>query len=84
MQLGPKECLIAQHDSNADAPKMRDVIRRSNILITERKKAEFSNKDIVQDLNRLLKLGSSGNSAALRKYHHELRESCGIHLNKPS
>ncbi|KAK3741792.1 hypothetical protein QZH41_001548 [Actinostola sp. cb2023] len=65
VQLGPKECLLVQHDTNADASKMHEVIRRSNVLITERKKGEFSNKDIVQDLNRLLKLGASGNSATL-------------------
>ncbi|KAL9969079.1 hypothetical protein ACROYT_G021244 [Oculina patagonica] len=65
VQLGPKECLLPQHDTSADAAKVQEVIQRSNILITERKKAEFSNKDVVQDLNRLLKLGASGNSATL-------------------
>jgi len=65
VQLGPKECLLPQHDTSADAAKMQEVIQRSNILITERKKAEFSNKDVVQDLNRLLKLGTAGNSATL-------------------
>jgi len=66
---------LVQNDTNADASKMQEVIRRSNILITERKKVEFSNKDIVQDLNRLLKLGPSGNSGTLRKYHQVVLRS---------
>nr|QIC49975.1 DNA mismatch repair protein Msh2 [Actinia equina] len=65
VQLGPKECLLPQNDTSADIVKVREVIRQSNILITERKKGDFSDKDIVQDLNRLLKLGPSGNSATL-------------------
>ena len=40
VQLGPKECLLPQHDTSADAAKVQDVIQRSNILITERKKGE--------------------------------------------
>ncbi|XP_048577460.1 DNA mismatch repair protein Msh2 isoform X2 [Nematostella vectensis] len=65
VQLGPKECLMASTDSSGDAAKTHEVVKRSNILVTERKKVEFSNKDIVQDLNRLLKLTAGGNSATL-------------------
>ncbi|EDO27524.1 predicted protein, partial [Nematostella vectensis] len=67
VQLGPKECLMASTDSSGDAAKTHEVVKRSNILVTERKKVEFSNKDIVQDLNRLLKLTAGGNSATLRE-----------------
>lgn len=74
VQLGPKECLLPQHDKSADAAKVQEVIQRSSILITERKKAEFSNKDIIQDLNRLLKMGASGNSATLSEM--DLTHAC--------
>lgn len=43
VQLGPKECLLPQHDTSADAAKMQEVIQRSNILISERKKGKLLN-----------------------------------------
>lgn len=43
VQLGPKECLLPQHDTSADAGKMQEVIQRSNILISERKKGKLLN-----------------------------------------
>ena len=42
VQLGPKECLLPQHDKSADAAKVQEVIQRSSILITERKKGTKS------------------------------------------
>lgn len=43
VQLGPKECLLQQHDTSADAAKIQEVIQRSNILISERKKGKLLN-----------------------------------------
>ena len=40
---------------------------------------EFSGKDIVQDLNRLLKLGASGSSSTRRKLFSDLFEDSLLH-----
>ena len=38
VQLGPKECLLPQHDTSPDSTKVLEVIQRSNALVTDRKK----------------------------------------------
>lgn len=63
MQVGPKECLIQRQDLSAEGSKLKIVLERSNVLVTEAKKADFSSKDSTQDLDRLLKSNSCGSAA---------------------
>ncbi|XP_065906455.1 DNA mismatch repair protein Msh2-like isoform X3 [Dysidea avara] len=65
VQLAPRECVLIHNDQHADAPKLRSVIGRSNMLITERKRGDFQAQDIVQDLNRLLDMGPDRNATML-------------------
>lgn len=51
------------------------VVQRGGALVSERKKAEFHSKDLVQDLNRLLraKKGQSVSSRTLPELDKQVR-----------
>lgn len=56
IQLGVKECLVMADEGHKDyeLTKLNAILQRCDIVITERKKSEFSIKDVEQDFNRLL------------------------------
>ncbi|XP_036936928.1 DNA mismatch repair protein Msh2 [Acanthopagrus latus] len=78
VQISPKECLLAQGEGNADGSKLREVVQRGGVLVSDRKRAEFSSKDMVQDLNRLLraKKGQTVASNTLPELDKQVAMSC--------
>nr|XP_046232402.1 DNA mismatch repair protein Msh2 [Scatophagus argus] len=78
VQISPKECLLAQGEGNADSSKLREVVQRGGMLVSDRKRAEFSSKDMVQDLNRLLraKRGETVASNTLPELDKQVAMSC--------
>uniref|UniRef100_T1IP55 DNA mismatch repair protein MSH2 n=1 Tax=Strigamia maritima TaxID=126957 RepID=T1IP55_STRMM len=81
VQLGPKECLLPS-EKNADYTYVKQLTSRNGVLVTERKKSDFTGKSIVQDMNRLLnfKKGDLENSAALpgMDKHHAISSLAAI------
>jgi DNA mismatch repair protein MSH2 len=55
MQCGAKECYCYPlDDKDADSRKLREVLQKYELVVTEMKKTEFDTSNIEQDLKRLL------------------------------
>lgn len=62
IQLGVKECILPKDDKGADIDlkKLRDVIERCGVVMFDNRRADFSGKNIEQELRRLLREESAG------------------------
>ena len=54
--LGCRECLLPSENSkNSESRILHDVLSKCGVMLTERKRTEFKARDLVQDLDRLVK-----------------------------
>nr|CAD7573794.1 unnamed protein product [Timema californicum] len=67
VQVGPKECLLPGTNGSQEFVTIKKVVERSGVLVTPRKKTEFSTDGLAQDLNRLIafKKGQQENAMAM-------------------
>ncbi|KAJ1339814.1 hypothetical protein BSLG_005552 [Batrachochytrium salamandrivorans] len=54
VQLGVKECVVPDDSQNYDLKKIKEIVSRCDVVVTERRRGDFSINDIHQDLGRLL------------------------------
>uniref|UniRef100_A0A7N0V7H1 DNA mismatch repair protein MSH2 n=1 Tax=Kalanchoe fedtschenkoi TaxID=63787 RepID=A0A7N0V7H1_KALFE len=56
VSLGCKECILpTEYTKLPECRNLHDALSKCSIMVTERKKAEFKDRDLVQDLSRLVK-----------------------------
>lgn len=68
IHLGPKECLIPSNGGNRDYyTKLVKTLEKNNILVTERRKSDFSIDIDCSDLNRLIKTAGEQNVVNLKE-----------------
>ncbi len=64
LQVGAKECLLPM-GATGEYKRLKAVLERCGVVVTERKATEFAEKDVEQDLKRLLKGSLHENLAEL-------------------
>ncbi|KAK8850438.1 hypothetical protein IAR55_004356 [Kwoniella newhampshirensis] len=62
IQLGVKECVLQADEKKADheLTKLKTLVERCGVVITERRSSDFQARNVEQDLNRLLDEAHSG------------------------
>ncbi|XP_063906201.1 DNA mismatch repair protein Msh2 [Zophobas morio] len=52
-QVGPRECIIPQGET-PDLVELKKVLERNSVLVAKVKRSDFSQENVIQDLDRLL------------------------------
>ncbi|WWC92204.1 uncharacterized protein L201_007158 [Kwoniella dendrophila CBS 6074] len=62
IQLGVKECIMQSDDKRSDheLSKLKTLVERCGVIVTERRTADYQARNVEQDLNRLLDESSAG------------------------
>jgi DNA mismatch repair protein MSH2 len=77
IHLGPKECLIPSSGGNRDwYAKLLKVLEKSRVLVTERKRTDFSADNLCTDLNMLVKSNAEQNVANLSELKDKSTVEC--------
>ncbi|KAI8335610.1 muts domain V-domain-containing protein [Blakeslea trispora] len=84
IQLGVKECLLMHAEKDYENTKIRGILDRCQVVVTERKRNEFDARNITQDLSRLLEsettiealrlLDNDNNFSRFTLKHHDLSQ----------
>ncbi|KAL6266463.1 hypothetical protein P5V15_003311 [Pogonomyrmex californicus] len=82
--LAPKECLLIQGEGSYEFQTLKQLMERSNVMVTLRKKNEFASDSIIDDLNTLIKFkkGQKQNAQSLPEVNLNLAMSATSALIK--
>ncbi|KAL0480561.1 DNA mismatch repair protein Msh2 [Acrasis kona] len=79
VQIGAKEALMYQEPDSYAHNKIVDVLKRSDVVLSDAKKSHFKTDTIEQDLSRLLKSSIKNFLEILEKKHVMGAVACLIH-----
>ncbi|KAG7201856.1 hypothetical protein KM043_004574 [Ampulex compressa] len=82
--MAPKECLLIQGEGSHEFQNLKQIMERNSVMVTLRKKNEFSSESIIQDLNTLIKFkkGQQQNAQSLSEVNLNLAMSATSALIK--